>query len=545
MKKTLFTLAMAASMLLSLQSFADRKEPGDSTKTRKEAEPPENWFNLHKSSDQVQGVSTEEAYNTVLKGKKASKKIVVAVIDSGVDIEHEDLQGKIWVNSKEIAGNAKDDDGNGYVDDINGWNFIGGKNGEHVNHDTYEITRIYARLKPKYENKKESEISKKDLEEFKIYQEAAKTVEEKRNEMRQQLMGFSQFYMMYKQAAKSLKAHFGKETFTKEDVQGLETEDASLKEAAGIVQAAYGYGLETEEDMDGVMEYFKSSLEYGYNPDFESRTTVGDNYDDKKERIYGNNSVEGPDAEHGTHVAGIIAANRNNNLGMKGVAENVEIMVIRTVPNGDERDKDVANAIRYAADNGAHIINMSFGKAYSPYKEIVDDAVRYAEKKGLLLIHAAGNDAKNIDEENNFPNDNFLKKGKAENWIEVGASSWGDYDNFVANFSNYGQTQVDIFAPGVDIYSTVPEQGYKANSGTSMAAPVVAGVAALVWSYYPELSAKELKEVLLKSAIPFKGQKVNMPGSEKEKIDFAKLSVTGGIVNALEALKLAEKMTKK
>lgn len=225
-------------------------------------------------------------------------------------------------------------------------------------------------------------------------------------------------------------------------------------------------------------------------------------------------------------------------------------MVIRAVPDGDERDKDVANAIIYAVDNGARIINMSFGKGHSPNKEAVDKAIQYAESKDVLLIHAAGNASLDIDETDQFPmkyygND---KKQAAGNWITVGASDRESGKGLVAEFSNYGNKNVDVFAPGVAVYSTVPEGDYKENSGTSMAAPVVAGVAALVLNYFPALSATELREIILKSATRKYGKsRVYVPGKkeDEQKTKFKKLSNTGGIVNAYTAMKYAEKIYKK
>jgi subtilisin family serine protease len=269
---------------------------------------------------------------------------------------------------------------------------------------------------------------------------------------------------------------------------------------------------------------------------------VGDNPADLNERGYGNPDVAGPDAKHGTHVAGIIAANRDNGYGAEGIAAPVQIMAVRAVPNGDERDKDVANAIRYAVDNGAHIINMSFGKSYSPQKQAVDEAVRYAEANGVLLVHAAGNDGKDVDTQPNYPSDRFLGGQTVTNWISVGASGWQAGEAFVASFSNYGQAQVDLFAPGVQIHSTLPGSTYGPNQGTSMAAPMVSGVAALVWAYYPALTATQLKDVLLRSAVRYSQEKVVKPGTEDEAVPFNTLSVTGGVVNAYEALKLAASM---
>jgi subtilisin family serine protease len=310
---------------------------------------------------------------------------------------------------------------------------------------------------------------------------------------------------------------------------------------------SYLYTVASPEELEKYYnKVIKNALEYGYNPKFDPRKIVGDNPKKLREKGYGNNDVKGPDAFHGTHVAGIIAANRENALGIKGVAQNVLIMPIRAVPDGDERDKDVANAIYYAVDNGAHIINMSFGKAYSPDKKFVDEAVRYAESKGVLLVHAAGNDAKNLEEENNFPNRKYADTGKeASNWLEIGASGWSnDNSKFVANFSNYGKSKVDVFAPGVDIYSTVPDKNaYKNASGTSMAAPATSGVAALIMSYYPKLTATQVKDILMKSSIKYT-QKINKPGEKGTNALMTDLCISGGIVNAYEALKMAEEMSK-
>jgi subtilisin family serine protease len=265
---------------------------------------------------------------------------------------------------------------------------------------------------------------------------------------------------------------------------------------------------------------------------------VGDDYSDKTERIYGTPDVEGPDASHGTHVAGIVGAVRGNSLGIDGVATGVRIMSVRAVPNGDERDKDVANAIRYAADNGADIINMSFGKGYSPEKDVVDAAVRHADSLGVLMIHAAGNDGENIDSTANFPTRNYLDGGQAQHWIEVGASSWKGGADLAAPFSNYGAASVDVFAPGVSIYSTVPDDAYERNDGTSMAAPMVTGLAALLMAYHPDLTALQVREVILNTATPYAEQSVTVPGGNRS-APFESLSRTGAIINAEGAVRRA------
>jgi cell wall-associated protease len=497
---------------------------------------PENWFNLDASKDGVRGVSTEAAYNTLLKGK-TSRTVIVAVIDSGVDVEHEDLKDIMWVNPGEIPNNGKDDDGNGYIDDIHGWNFIGGKNGEHVDYDTYEITRLYKMYSSEFEGVSEADVKgKKNKARYAAY---LKIKEDYEKAAKPALAQYNQLQLIV-ETTKMIKAALGNQELTKENVAAIETDDAKLKAGIELMgKLLQNYDGETIEGFKDYLDAYKERVEYGYNPDFDPRSIVGDNYENSKERYYGNNDVEGPHADHGTHVAGIIGAVRTNDKGMSGVADNVRIMSVRTVPNGDERDKDVANAIIYAVDNGASVINMSFGKGYSFDEAAVENAIKYARKKDVLLVHAAGNSAENNDVVPNFPNDLLGKKGEeASNWLEIGASNWGEDGNDLATFSNYGKEQVDVFAPGVDLYATVPQSDYRAMSGTSMASPVVAGVAALLRSYYPELTAEQVKGIIMESAVVV-DKEVNKPGSD-EKVKLSEISKTGGVINVVEAVKLAE-----
>lgn len=528
-----FVVAASAVTL----SFTAPAQSVDSIGADSIQQAPENWFNLDPAANAVQGVSTEKTYEYLK--NKPSRKILVAIIDSGIDVDHEDLDGKIWINEDEIAGNGKDDDSNGYADDVHGWNFIGGKDGENVDHDTYELTREYARLTKKYEGQDIEELPKKE----KAYYEKIKTeFERNRDDFKQQYAGFMYFYEGYQRSQKLLEAYLNVDELTAEDLEKIASTDEVVMTAKSMMEFAFQNNYNEEVLKEG-LEHFSNGIEYGYNTEFDPRSIVGDNYNDLSERYYGNNDVKGPDPRHGTHVAGIIAANRNNTLGMKGIANDVQIMVLRAVPDGDERDKDIANAIYYAVDNGAHIINMSFGKSYSPDKIAVDKAVKYAEDKGVLIIHAAGNSSENIDEEANFPNRQFYDSRKqAKNWIEVGATSWKNGEEIVADFSNYGKKSVDVFAPGVDIYSTTPGSTYEDLSGTSMAAPVTTGVAALLMAYYPDLSVEQVKEIILDSAIEHKGKRVNLPGGKEELVKFSDLSNTGAIVNAYEAVKMADSM---
>jgi len=500
---------------------------------------PENWFNLDKEADKVQGVSTERAYSELLKGKMY-KSVLVAVIDSGIDEEHEDLQSVMWKNPGEIAGNGIDDDKNGYIDDIYGWNFIGGKDGKNVGADTYEVTRMYKHLKAKAKlSKDEKVLFEKVKKEYEAKISGAKTNLER--------------YQSIDKAIDILAKATGKKDFNAEDLAKLKSEDKNTKAALQVVgpilERSGMNGAALKGQLVGALNHFKGNVEHSFNLDFDPRKTiVKDDYENAKETVYGNNDVTGPDAGHGTHVAGIIGADRTNELGMKGVADHVRIMSVRAVPDGDERDKDVANAIRYAVDNGAKVINMSFGKAYAYNKKVVDKAVRYAEKKGVLLVHAAGNSHLDTDVEKNYPNkfkkDVVTTKPSYSNWIEVGALSWKGGADAPATFSNYGAMNVDVFAPGVDIYSTIPGSEYDSFNGTSMASPVVAGIAALVWSYYPELSVKEIHQIITESAVKVEG-KVKTPGDASKMVEFSALCNTAGVANAYKAIQLAEKMSKK
>lgn len=511
---------------------------------------PDNWFNLDPANDKVNGVSTERTYKELLKDKKPTP-IIVGVIDSGVDFNHEDLKGAMWTNPGEIAGNGIDDDKNGYIDDIHGWNFIGGKDGRNVDADNLEMTRLMRKLKPKYEGKTESDFkTKEEKQELNLYL----AVKEDYTKTRDKFEGAYNQLKFLKDALTTLdtkiKAEAKVEKVSLTDIENFNPTDKAEKQMKAIALTIIksGQAADLNECIVGVGEGFdqyRSYVESGLNMDFDPRNIVGDDYNNSSERYYGNADCNGPDSFHGTHVAGIIAASRNNGIGMDGIAADVKIMAVRCVPNGDERDKDVANGIRYAVDNGAKIINMSFGKKYSWDKKVVDDAVKYAESKGVLLIHAAGNDGEDIDKVTHYPCKKFEGKGEAPNFMDIGALSWQSNEKIVASFSNYGKKTVDLFSPGVDIYSTTPKNGYKDASGTSMASPVTAGVAAVLKSYYPALTPEQIKKILIKSSLKtYKSEKVIKPGSKDEMVKFDKLGKNGGMVNLYEAVKMAEKYTK-
>ena len=517
-----------------------------------------NWYQQNRSSDTPYNLGTDEVYEKIL-NKKIGNPVIVAVIDSGVDIEHEDLKDVIWVNQDEIPDNGIDDDENGYVDDVNGWNFIGGPNGEQVGGDTYEMTRHYKELRTKYNDADPSKLKGEELEEYNTFIKYGKRIDSEVKKARSQYKGFEEKYQVFEDVVNHIENIEEVHPINKDLLDSLSTSfnpnDAFAAnifnfylEQTGELPSSKELRKELLGPLEEGLNYFGSKFKYNWNPDFDPRHLVGDNYNDPHERYYGNNLVEGPDAMHGTHVSGIIAASRNNTIGINGIAENVRIMPVRAVPDGDERDKDVANAIRYAVENGASIINMSFGKGASPYKEVVDDAIRFAEKNDVLIVHAAGNSSENLDEAENYPSDQFKnpkgflfwKKKKAKNYISVGASAPSTGQDMVAEFSNYGTEDVDIFAPGVMILSTVPDNEYEVSQGTSMAAPVVSGVAAILRSHFPTLTAEQVKEALMTSTQPVDTM-VLKPGS-KEEVPFSSLSVSGGIIDLAAAYSVASRM---
>ncbi|MBK7885604.1 MAG: S8 family serine peptidase [Chitinophagaceae bacterium] len=508
---------------------------------------PKNWHLLDKETSGSYGISLDKAYDFVKSKKLKSKTVLVAVIDSGIDTLHEDLKPVMWRNSKEIPGNGIDDDKNGYIDDIYGWNFIGGKDGRNVKEDSYEAARVYHRYKDKYDNASPETTTGFNQEEYGMWLKSKKKVLGDGENTGLDISFLKKMFDNVSKSDSTLKAALGKDVYTGTELDAYTASDDGAKKSKATILGLMKANNQMDATNKDFVGSFSDYIEGEMRKEDAKKTVpknyrqeiVGDDETDIKDRFYGNNDVMASTPFHGTHCSGIIAAARNNNKGMDGIADNVKIMMIRAVPDGDEHDKDIANAIRYAVDNGAQIISMSFGKDFSPEKEWVDDAVKYAESKNVLLVHAAGNDAKDVDVEDNFPTPNYKdKKTKSNVWITVGASGDPTNGGLTASFSNYGQNEVDVFAPGVKIYSTVPGGNtYGDASGTSMACPVVAGIAAFVLEHYPTLSAKQLKYVIEKSA-KNPGELVKKPGTD-EKVDLSSLSKTGGLVNAFEAIKLA------
>lgn len=523
----------------------------------------QNWPHTDIFSDSIPGMSLAKAYE-FLKNKNG-KTVIVGVIDSGIDVEHEDLKDVVWTNEDEIADNGQDDDNNGYIDDIHGWNFLGGEKGQ-ANPEQLEMTRIVQKWMPRFDGKSGDSITVADKEDYDLFVKLKKIIDDKNKSAANQVDNATNQINQYTLISQFIgkmndtiqKVLDGKE-MNLENVNSLTFVDPQLLQGKMMIMKVLDSGASLEQatsELDEIIkhnkyvaDHYKNQLNSQYKLDFNGRIAGDDPYD-LTDTNYGNGYVIGSKDEesHGTHVSGIIAAKRNNGIGMNGVAKNVKIMAVRAVPDGDEYDKDVALGIRYAVDNGAKVINMSFGKSYSPNAEWVYDAIKYAESKDVLLVHAAGNDGGNIDVEENFPNDSKDKLVEfADNVLTVGAMTRHFDEDVVASFSNYGKKNVDIFAPGLEIYSTFPKNEYRSIQGTSMAAPEVAGVAALVRSYYPKLTASQVKHIIMNSGIEFH-KEVTKPGSkssDQKKINFDQLSVSGRILNAYNALLMADKMSTK
>jgi hypothetical protein len=448
----------------------------------------------------------------------------------------------MWVNDQEAQGlPGFDDDHNGYVDDINGWNFLGGLDAEgralHVNEERLESTRELVRLKKLKASGQTLSASNQVY-----YDKLDNEVTGDRNVARIQIhytqSTIGRLQELFQILEPKLKINF--EKLTLEQVESFKATTDSEQEAKETLIIEFNSSFaKSVERMQIRLKSLQISLDTLLNENFDPRAKIiKDNPDDFSNGFYGNNDVTGPDALHGTHVAGIIVANRNNGVGIKGVSAFAKVMAIRAVPYGDEYDKDIYFAVKYAVDNGAKIINMSFGKRYSPHKSKLDEIFKYAASRDVLLVHAAGNYAHNNDKKDNYPNRYLASphnSGELKNWIEVGASTRYSTSAIIANFSNFGKNSVDIFAPGFEINSTSPNNTYTVLSGTSMAAPVVCGVLSVLKSQAINLSAEELRQMILKSGRDKSSMQVPKPGMG-ELVRFGDLSRTGSIVDNYKAL---------
>jgi subtilisin family serine protease len=510
------------TLILSLGSNAAHCQPAD-------------WYNLDPTNDGVLGVSADRAYKVLPTGRTL-QPVIVAVIDDGVDIFHPDFEGRIWRNTEEIPDNGIDDDGNGYVDDVHGWNFLGNPNGECIEFENLELTRLLRPLQTRFADAEPKKIAKVDKKDFATYIALKSEYDAAMENLNQEFTQFAQIAALVKGAYGYMSNRLGKEEVSLADLAAFQPQDDEERQIVEFLLMAEQEGVRGYLEEAG--KYFEESLSYHYNLDFEPRTLVNEADSKAKGIAYGNPMVWAANPDHGTHVAGIIGAVRGNGVGVDGIAANAIIMPIRAVPGGDERDEDVALAIRYAADNGARIINMSFGKALSPDKELVWDAIRYARSKDVLLVHAAGNDTKNIDKMPNYPDGSLGgKKGNFDHWIEVAASGPVNDLSLLADFSNFGPVRVDVMAPGVDILSLHPGGEVKVNSGTSMAAPVVSGVATVLRGLYPELSAPQIKRLIINSLYYPTNARTE---TDKGEVPLSKLIRYPGIVNLERAIQRAE-----
>lgn len=537
---------LIAASFLTVFGFTNAQEKAD---VQKENES-KTWYHKNYDATKVYGVNTQGAYDFFESKGLKPITVIVGVLDSGVEVDHPGLIGNMWANPNEVPNNGKDDDGNGYVDDIYGWNFIGGAKDD-INVDNLEVTRMVAKYQPIFEGK-DSETNKanqaKMPEEFKMYMKSKKIYDTKSARVK----GMEKNLMMIKETVPTMVSLLKGKNLTPEVLKGVtpanQKEMIALQIMGQVVQDKEFVGKNStefekkiNEVLDGEIEKVNSgSQSKQYDLNFDPRKEiVGDNYDDYSERIYGNNHYEGPDALHGTHVAGIIAGLPHDSEVQHGVASKVaKIMTVRTVPDGDERDKDIANAIRYAVDNGAKILNMSFGKPVSPGKEEVWKAFKYAQDKGVLLVKAAGNDNEDISEHIHYPT-NWVNVTDAQpivnNVLTVGASTKNP-EKLRASFSNYDEKLVDVFAPGTEIYSTVPDAKYMYLQGTSMASPVVAGAATILKAYMPNLTPAQMIEALVETS---NKSTVNANLQEDANADFSVLSRAGGVIDVKKAAEYA------
>jgi cell wall-associated protease len=548
-------------------SLKEASIPNTNIKLKKDLTPLQlqTWYRKDYLEDTIPGISLDKWYR-LNKKKPKNKTITVAVIDTQIDINHEDLKGQLWTNQNEIPNNGIDDDQNGYIDDNNGWSFTGTKSGGYVVWNRYEYVRIVQEWGPLFKDKTESQIDPKDLHNYNEYHNALKKFQEKDKYYKNWFKSLNHDVAIYPLVKDTLKHFFPKEDYTYKQLDSLykkykindktyrqrrDNNDTDLGALIDYMLVNLEINQKTLQDIVDKQTQLDSVVNKNLNIYYNERLPIGDN-PNILEKGYGNNNVSNNKAghrsiqDHCTKMAGVIGANRENNLGIKGIIQNVKIMPLNISPSGDEHDKDVTMAIRYAVDNGAKIINMSFSKEFSLHKEWVEEALKYAEEHNVLLVHCAGNDGINIDKNPLYPNDSDFENFKeiSSNFINVGSVTHKVDTTFVSDFSNYGKQNVDLFAPGDEIYSTASQNSYKSDSGTSFSAPMVCGTAALIWSYYPNLTASQVKQIIMNSGTAY-NLEVTVPGTKDKKIPFSELSKSGKVLNVYNAMQLAEKVSKK
>ena len=563
--KSFYITLLISLMFISCKTIVNTNTVSLSNKSETFDKGLKTWHCKDYLQDAIPGISLDKWYRGNKKQPK-NKNIVVAVIDTQIDIKHEDLQSQIWANPNEIPNNGIDDDNNGYVDDINGWNFTATKDGGYVVWGNFEYVRLIRDYEPLFKNKTESQITVLDLPKFKEYLRALKIYEEENKNYKNWLKSSKYSIALFPTVKDSLKHYFPNEDYTYQQLDSLynkykindktfrqrrEDNDRDIGALIGFMKVRFDNDERTIAKMIETEAQIDSIVNKNLNVNFDERISIGDN-PNILGKGYGNNNISNNKSgyrsiqEHCTMVSGIIAANRKNNVGIKGITGNVKIMPLNISFSGDEHDKDIAMAVRYAVDNGAKIINMSFGKDFSLHKEWVFEAFKYAEEHGVLLVHGSGNNHFSADENPYYPSDNSFD-GSPEvcnNFINVGSISSKVDSTFVSRFSNYGKQNVDLFAPGDEIYTTAAGNKYESESGTSLAAPMVSGTAALIWSYYPKLTVQEVKQIILDSGTAY-DLEVIIPGTTDKKVPFSELSKSGKVLNVYNAMHLAEKVSKK
>lgn len=538
MKSTL--VKMSLLLLLLPLSILAQKNHGLSEEELK------NWWQKDLEQDTIPGISLNRAYLELLQNKKG-EEVIVAVLDTKIDVNHEDIKEQLWVNKDEIAGNGIDDDKNGYIDDINGWNFLGNSKGEDVVVQQSEATRIVKRYQDKYGTVEKEDVPTKEKDAYTLFIEAKNVRDADVSETWDNIKYLDSAVVEFVRIRDTVAQILAKKTFSIQEVDSLTEEHPDLKDGLNHLSQMMGYEV-TEDTYKENVERLTAYLNTLYSIEYDERSSLGDDPHLLNDVPYGNNILINNelDFQHSTPVSGLMAATRDNGLGVDGISNNIRIMPVVMVAEGDEYDKEVALAIRYAVDNGADIINMSWGKYLSLHVGWVRDAFRYAASHDVLLVSASGNDSKNTDIELNYPNDHIDGVEFVDNFIMVGGSGYVIDSTLVASFSNYGKNTTDIFAPAVKIYAPHIENSYRYARGTSFASPLMAGVAALVKSYYPNLTAPEIKEIIMASGTPFNiPVRVYQDDDTTKLIPFSELSKSGKIINAYNALKMAEQRTKK
>mgnify|MGYP000162688740 FL=1 len=566
MKK--YVLLLFACMGINI-SYAQLIGTGGSTQ-KKQSDL--DWYNCSFDKDGVYGCEVNKAYD-FLKDRKIKKRPIVALIGTGIDVEHEDIKQAIWVNPKEKA-DGKDNDKNGLVDDINGWNFLGGKDGQVMEATMREGDREFLRLKDKYADYIFDGKNYNKVIDGKLTKVADPENIEEYNYYRNQVLPESPMAGTYSgwQLTDVLKAYADKfDQMMKERFPGKELTEAdfsicydpkaprdSLSEVS-FMMCAMGFGVYKTDKWETVYSGIKSGAQIEQaKAEYERKVgqfgadgrkdIIGDNYLDINDNKYGNNVLLTADAAIGTMEAGIIVAKRENGLGGNGIMDQAEIMTLRVAANGEPYLKDIALAIRYAVDHQADIIMLPVQNTLYPedQKKWISEALEYAESKGVFCVTPAWEGAQDLAVETYYPNRWMTGKKELTNLMVVCSS---DKNGNPSMNSNYGAKEVDLYAPGMEIYSTYTGDTYQSGTGLGLAAATTVGVAALIKAYYPHLTGTQIRNILLETVTSRKDAEVEkgivVDGKPTQDLFlFGDLCLSGGIINAYQAVVAADKLAK-